>query len=230
MKTSCAIANLRYLIISAILIPLYVVASVPECVKFYDPSKIVEKNHTVSDFFVPSIADISPLEIKNFQNYTYGSHGKYGTATYRGVKVFLKAKDNQSIENMWLHVLNGVGLGVKLFGTVMLGESRFIVTEMVEGENSKFQPKPNGPILTLTMVEEMKRQIRAILEVGAYPADLQFVLTRDQRVVIIDTDYELLKNILPGWNNDRKAIENFLVSEFVEGAIENWKSAGLYRE
>lgn len=230
MKMSSMVDGLRHLIVIIILVHLNSVFARPECVEFYQSQKIAEKIKPIDEFFTPSLADVSPHEIKNFQDYVYGNHGKYGTAIYRGVKVFLKSKDNQTIENMWLHVLNKIGLGVQLFGTVKLGEHRFIITEMVDGENTKFQPKPEGTILTPAMVEEMKRQIRILLDVGAYPADLQFVLTHDQRVVIIDTDYELLKNVLPGWNNDKKAIENFLVSEFVEGAIENWKNIGRYRD
>jgi hypothetical protein len=182
-----------------------------------------------------SLADhqIPFSELQNFEYFNYAFYGKYATADYRGKKIFLKSKSTNEQEIKWLEKLNAADLGTKFLGITKYRNEVYLVTEFVDGKNSKFGPESSGIVLTKKMEAEIKRQIELLIEMDAFPDDVQFMLTHSGQVILIDAEFESISEIpnrpdlvwqnqeVAKWRQDPLAIEKY-IDEEVARIVTTW--------
>ena len=225
MIFTCVFRLIKYILALAILVSTIlspVAFANMKCADFFNG-----KIRHIKRQIVPPIQEISNSEFTNIKEFKYADFGIYKTAFYNGKKVFLKSKSNHDREVMWLSVLNSYGLGVKLVGVTKIDNADYVVTEFIEGTNSKFAYSAVDVVLTAAMVAEVKRQTRFIVDMGASPVDVQFMFTRDGKVILLDTEYIIEPE---GYLRiDNAAIENWL-NTVVGFIVEPWKKAGRYQE
>lgn len=172
------------------------------------------------------LPQINYEQLKNIEDEKIGwgrvNDGLF-TALYQGREVFIKIdRANEMTEAYWLSFLNRFDIGPKFFGVTMMNGRPAIVMERIDGLNIK-NPGSTGAFITLKMIAEMKRQLAVVYDLGIYPHDPQFMVSKD-KVVLIDMGSfegaEISRSHGPTLNLSR------FVSK-VEGLLQRWLPMGL---
>lgn len=125
-------------------------------------------------------------------------------AMLNGRSVVIKKAPRELVkESRWFMVMNKMGLGPEFHGITILEDGTpGIVTEFLDGAPFSYNSDASK-LQEIELTAKMERQVRAtgtlLHQAGiTYAPDLQFMLTRDGRAVVIDPEYfELAPPLVP---------------------------------
>lgn len=118
------------------------------------------------------------------------NRGNYYARSSAGKNLFLKKiRHENDKEFNWLLKLNKIGIGVKVYGIHSFDNQKYIVMDRVDGINTQMPILASVSFsLTKDIQQEIQRQARLISENNIVPTDLQFMITKDKKVILIDPE------------------------------------------
>lgn len=145
-------------------------------------------------------------------------------ASWGSKPVFLKRlKGSSSSEASWLRYLNSMNLGIKFYGEILHEGQTYLVMERFDGVNSQIaMMAPESFQITKSMAQEIKRQAEVLASQKIIPVDLQFQMTSQGEVKIIDPElFQQAPSIEVAQKETENILNNLFLSWLMEGKLEH---------